>query len=418
LIGGHPEEVTVVFATAAEADSFVEVRGLGEPDSTRHDGSSAIYSLMQVATGRHWDEELPGPPESVAKCNSEQYKDPNCIYESPYMHTVRVQGLKPGSNYEYRPNGQGRWRRFQTAPAVGERVSFGVLGDLGTTGDSLKTMQHMASKLESGDFHMALFMGDLSYADGYGEFWDLYGRQGEFLWDRLPTAYMTGNHEFQHEQNVHYTARYPAPGRARKQSKNDLWYSFDAGLAHVVVLCSYCDTRRASHQYRWLERDLASFDRARTPWLVVSTYIPWYTSNRHHSMEESARMRGEMEGLIYSYRADVFFSGHLHSYERTYGVARNSTTCDGPVHIVIGDGGNHEGPACHWSAAQFPEWEAFREYSFGHGVFDIVNATHAQWTWHRNHDKESVFADSVWLQPAAFHTGGGAESCRATTVAV
>jgi len=274
--------------------------------------------------------------------------------------------------------------------------------------------------LENEDFDMALFMGDLSYADGYGDFWVLYGRQGEFLWDRLPTAYMAGNHEYQHEQNVHYLARYPAPGRAREESNNDLWYSFDAGLAHVVVLCSYCDTRAGSRQYHWLERDLASFDRKKTPWLVLSTHIPWYTSSGRHGMEEGlpTLMRAEMEELIYSHKADVFFSGHLHSYERTYGVARNATACDGPVYIVVGDGGNHEGPACPWHEVRFPEWEALREYSFGHGVFDIVNATHAQWKWHRNHDGQSVFADSIWLQPATFGAGGGAKSCSAAPIVV
>lgn len=39
----------------------------------------------------------------------------------------------------------------------------------------------------------------------------------------------------------------------------------------------------------------------------------------------------------------------------------------------------------------------FREASFGHGRFEVVNTSHAQWTWHRNEDDEAVVADSIWL---------------------
>lgn len=44
-----------------------------------------------------------------------------------------------------------------------------------------------------------------------------------------------------------------------------------------------------------------------------------------------------------------------------------------------------------------PEISLFREASFGHGILEVVNATHALWTWHRNDDDEAVISDSVWL---------------------
>ncbi|KAK6942625.1 Iron/zinc purple acid phosphatase-like C-terminal domain [Dillenia turbinata] len=39
----------------------------------------------------------------------------------------------------------------------------------------------------------------------------------------------------------------------------------------------------------------------------------------------------------------------------------------------------------------------FREANFGHGQLQVLNATHALWTWHRNQDDLAVAADSVWL---------------------
>lgn len=44
-----------------------------------------------------------------------------------------------------------------------------------------------------------------------------------------------------------------------------------------------------------------------------------------------------------------------------------------------------------------PSYSAFREASFGHGMLEIKNKTHAFFSWHRNEDGTAVFADSVWL---------------------
>lgn len=44
-----------------------------------------------------------------------------------------------------------------------------------------------------------------------------------------------------------------------------------------------------------------------------------------------------------------------------------------------------------------PEYSAFREASFGHGIFDIKNRTHAYFSWHRNEDGYAVTADDIWF---------------------
>lgn len=74
----------------------------------------------------------------------------------------------------------------------------------------------------------------------------------------------------------------------------------------------------------------------------------------------------------------------------------NSKDGCGPMHVTIGDGGNREGLANKFLDPQ-PEISVFREASFGHGEFLVVNETHAHWTWHRNDDDEQVMADQVWV---------------------
>jgi len=44
-----------------------------------------------------------------------------------------------------------------------------------------------------------------------------------------------------------------------------------------------------------------------------------------------------------------------------------------------------------------PDYSAYREASFGHGIFEIKNRTHAHFSWHRNQDGYAVEADSLWL---------------------
>jgi len=310
----------------------------------------------------------------------------------------------------------GRWRPFRMPAQVGQPVTFGVLADLGQTIDSLTVMRHLKDKLDTANgLDVVLFPGDLSYADGYADAWDFYGRLGEFLWDSVPTAYGVGNHEYNSggENYANFLPRYGWPSSQRSRSDSNLWYSFQAGLAHVIMLCSYCDYTVTSMQRTWLEQDLGSVDRKRTPWVLALWHTPWYTTSTQHSMKEGNVMRESMETLLYQYRVDVVMVGHVHAYERTAPVYANRTQCDGPIHIVIGDAGNHEGPACGWEPQ--PEWGVFREYSFGHGILSIPNATHAHWSWHRNQDGEEVFADDVWFQPASMrcsitHEGSDAAS--------
>jgi len=44
-----------------------------------------------------------------------------------------------------------------------------------------------------------------------------------------------------------------------------------------------------------------------------------------------------------------------------------------------------------------PKYSAFREASFGHGLLEIKNRTHAYFGWNRNQDGNAVAGDSVWL---------------------
>ncbi|RXH76270.1 hypothetical protein DVH24_019158 [Malus domestica] len=143
-----------------------------------------------------------------------------------------------------------------------------------------------------------------------------------------------------------------------------------------------------------LQANLGKVDRGRTPWIVVLIHAPWYNSNKAHQGEsESVDMKEAMEDLLYQASVDV---GTYMPTSVLLSVYKDQANNCGPLHITIGDGGNREGLASKYLNPK-PEILCFREASFGHRQLVVMNATHAQWTWHRNEDSETNASDSIWL---------------------
>ena len=71
-------------------------------------------------------------------------------------------------------------------------------------------------------------------------------------------------------------------------------------------------------QWIWLKQELKRVDREKTPWLIVLTHVPIYSSNEAHFMEGES-MRAVFEKWFVRHRVDVVFAGHVHAYERSVG---------------------------------------------------------------------------------------------------
>ncbi|KAK4478730.1 hypothetical protein RD792_014228 [Penstemon davidsonii] len=296
---------------------------------------------------------------------------------------------------------------FRTPAIVHYGTSLGnytssAKGDLGQTEWTSSTLQHIVKS----NYDVLLLPGDLSYADMYQPWWDTFGYLVQPLASKRPWMVTQGNHEIEKIPKIHkekftaYNARWVMPYE-ESGSPSNLFYSFEVGGVHVIMLGSYAEFESDSTQYHWLMSDLKKVDRKRTPWLVVVMHAPWYNSNRAHQSEyESIGMKNAMEDVLYEARVDVVFAGHVHAYERFSRVYKERANECGPVYITIGDGGNREGLDMRFLDPQ-PKLSAYREPSFGHGVFYVKNATHAVWTWHRNDYHVAVASDQVVLRNLA-----------------
>lgn len=337
--------------------------------------------------------------DSVADGSSGSYSF--ALYKSGQIHNVVLGPLESSTIYYYRCGGAGSEYSFKTPPASGQQipVTFAVTGDLGQTDWTSSTLRH----IQQSNYDVLILPGDLSYADYYQPRWDSFGKLVEPLASSRPWMVTEGNHEAEGIPLVidsfrSYNTRWQMPYQECGSDSN-LYYSFEVAGVHALMLGSYADVSRDSSQYKWLEADLAKVDRSRTPWLVAIVHAPWYNSNSKHQ-GDGDEMKKAMEFILKEAQVDILFAGHVHAYERTTRVFNGQSDPYGIIHITIGAGGNHEGLANTFLDPK-PDWSLYREASFGHGLLQVVNATHAHWTWHRNQDNETITADDLWIRSMA-----------------
>ncbi|KAK4481174.1 hypothetical protein RD792_012055 [Penstemon davidsonii] len=349
---------------------------------------------------------VPGKYEASATGESTSYH--YFFYTSGEIHHVRIGPLEPSTTYYYKCGSSGPEFSFRTPP-LAFPIEFAVAGDLGQTEWTASTLAHIGAK----DYDIFLLPGDLSYADTQQPLWDSFGRLVEPYASTRPWMVTEGNHEIETFPIIYphgfkaYNSRWQMPYE-ESGSKSNLYYSFDVAGAHIIMLGSYTDFDVKSDQYKWLQHDLASVDRSKTPWVFALIHAAWYNSNLAHKGEGES-MRKAIEQILYNARVDLVFAGHVHAYERFTRVYDNKADQCGPMHVTIGDGGNREGLAMTFENPS-PSISLYREPSFGHGRLRILNNTHAHWSWHRNNDTNAAMADEIWLESLGSYT-----MCKGTT---
>ncbi|KAG5018255.1 hypothetical protein JHK87_014110 [Glycine soja] len=112
----------------------------------------------------------------------------------------------------------------------------------------------------------------------------------------------------------------------------------------------------------------------------IAAYQPWIWTAGNHEIDFAPELK-RVSNIAYSI---------------VNGLHNPINDQSAPVYITIGDGGNIEGLATAMTEPQ-PSYSAYREASFGHGILDIKNRTHAYFSWNRNQDGYAVVADSIWL---------------------
>jgi acid phosphatase len=228
----------------------------------------------------------------------------------------------------------------------------------------------------------------------------------------------------------------------------NFWYSFDYGLAHFVAIDGETDfagspewpfardvkgnethptpdetfvtdsgpfgaieggrvnDNKAYQQYKWLEADLASVDRKKTPWVIAMSHRPMYSSQ---VSSYQAKVRAAFEGLMLRYGVDAYLSGHIHWYERLWPMGANGTvdrsavvdehtylanTGTSMTHIVNGMAGNIESHSTLDESKILNITAVLNQKHFGFSKVTVHNATTLTWTFIRG---DGVVGDQLTL---------------------
>ena len=181
----------------------------------------------------------------------------------------------------------------------------------------------------------------------------------------VPYCPIFGNHERRNEEGITgadiYSLLFSLPDDS---SGSELFYSFNYGAAHFVVLDTNEDIEPGTEQDLWLRADLEAAN--------ADENILWKFAFHHHPPycssivgigdEQQISTRRFLPPIYEEYGVNIVFTGHQHVYERSYK--------DGVYYIVTGNGGALPG------FAQLPVLNQYSQFFEGNPNFHAFGFCH------------------------------------------
>eukprot|EP01129_Flabellula_baltica_P001237 TRINITY_DN1112_c0_g2_i1.p1 TRINITY_DN1112_c0_g2~~TRINITY_DN1112_c0_g2_i1.p1 ORF type:complete len:519 (+),score=87.76 TRINITY_DN1112_c0_g2_i1:17-1573(+) len=316
-----------------------------------------------------------------------------------WIHIAKMTGLKPGTQYFYSVGSSAGFSKvfnFYTERPADDTTptKIVVYGDMGANKESDQMIERIAQIFQQHQADFVIHDGDISYADGFQQRWDIFMRKIEAVAAYTPYMVTPGNHEIGVigllNTTLGYPYRFSLPGKNLIGTELDnLFYSYNYHNVHVIAIDteSILDTPEITREQRdWLENDLKSVDRQKYPWVFVYGHRPLYCSNTNADCTHFAEyLREKLESLFYKYKVDLVFMAHKHDYERMYPLYQNQPTMNyinpgKPTYVLNGAGGNREGVQ-HFPS-QRPQWSAAAISEWGYGVVTIFNNTVLRWDFY------------------------------------
>jgi acid phosphatase type 7 len=269
-------------------------------------GDEEDQMVVTWSTAKSTDADVryaPSDPESSTPANLtlsatgtvREFADGGSGRTTRYVHAATLRGLAPGVRYEYQVGDASleKWsatfwftsRRDakQLADQTTPPLRLIALCDIGLKRSEpvlklLANEVHGAGKIPPDAFvQCGDFAYDLDSDDG--AVGDDFLAAMEPIAAYVPWMTSAGNHE-NSDNFTHYRERFTMPNKAQTDNH---YYSLDLGPVHLVAYNTEAffwpemfGAEYAARMYAWLERDLGSVDRKKTPWVVVHGHRPMY----------------------------------------------------------------------------------------------------------------------------------------------
>ncbi|MBD2848494.1 metallophosphoesterase [Paenibacillus sp. IB182496] len=241
-------------------------------------------------------------------------------------HKVVVDGLTPGTAYQYRLGSVDNWSPIGRIVTEGEaETTYELLYMTDSQGGNSYDYEVWADTLAQGldhfpDARFLMMAGDQVDAGALEYQWlDFFGKpQADLL--NLPIQASVGNHEGPYNNNFSYHFNYPTDA-VEDQLPAGSVYAFDYGDAHFMVLntmdMGWDDRQRESfrQQVEWLRREVAETDRK---WKVLMMHKAIYSVGGHTNDGDILELRRDFHGVIDELGIDVVLQGHDHTFMRSH----------------------------------------------------------------------------------------------------
>lgn len=302
--GIQPDQITLTFGADAQREMTIQWRSAPS---------------LKDAWVKYWTKH--GTDTTLIPADGTLLEDrllANDRYVSRY--TVRLQGLEPGTAYEYlvgHEDAVSTVSQFITA-GDDDRFSFTWFGDVHNDKQWGYVLQEVAKWHPETAFYLQA--GDLVNTGLHRDDWDkLFGYAGDAFGSK-PFMAVPGNHDSQDGLGASMyrsLLSYPDNGPAGLAPGLTYTFRYKNALFLMIDVVSF-DTRT---QRDWIEQQLATSDAT---WAVAVFHFPPYTAE-----EPYPDIERDWVPLFDKYGVDMVINGHFHYYLRTKPMKGGKALSDG-----------------------------------------------------------------------------------------
>jgi hypothetical protein len=264
------------------------------------------------------------------------------------VHTVELDELEPGGDYQFRLVGKKNVYRFKTLPqTLSHPVRFVIGGDAYFY---LSVLRKMNQRIAACDPDFVVVGGDIAYTNGRraiykGKGWEIK-RWRTFLkeWKQqmvtsdgrlIPILPVLGNHDIKATTLVPMQQHFLFFDLFAMPEKGTPYRVFDAGKYLSLFLL---DSGHSFHvdglQSNWLKQGLS--DRENMAYKMAVYHIAGFPSVYPYRSNNAKQIRNSWSPLFERYHLNIAFEHHNHAYKRTYPIKEDKISPDGVIYM--GDG--------------------------------------------------------------------------------
>jgi predicted phosphodiesterase len=228
------------------------------------------------------------------------------------VHEVLIDGLAPGTRYEYSVESAGKTEKgqFATAPEAGTPFSFVVFGDSRSNANAHARVVERVRQ-EVPDFMLGT--GDIVNEGASEADWaKLFEIEGPLLRDGVLFPSL-GNHDRQGRGKTasNYRKYFALPENSPDPER---YYAFTYSSARFLVLDSNAYSFALTDQTAWIEQQLQAARLNREiEHIFVTMHHPPFSVSLHGGQSQ---LREAWTPLFEKYQVSAVFSGHDHVYSR------------------------------------------------------------------------------------------------------